>query len=180
MVKYKYEKYSVLTTYEETEVVPSTAENSSYTNFQGYQDYTVNQNTGLYSAIGTVSFLSTTGQVSRFGDDVNSTTLNSGTFRRTTRKQASSNFVIYTIHQIIMVPVKQNFIEIVVAEDGTYPDNGALGEYWYVKGEKAAPEIAFNINGAIKEMDSGWVNINGELREIDKMWTRIDDVLREV
>lgn len=42
------------------------------------------------------------------------------------------------------------------------------------------PDLAFNINGQLKEYENGWVKIDGQLRQIDKLWTKVNGILREV
>ncbi len=76
---------------------------------------------------------------------------------------------------------KGSYIETVTAEDGTYPDNGISGSYWYVKTTLAfTPKIWVNINGSMKAMDIGSsINIGGSMKEIDSVWVNINGVMRK-
>lgn len=69
--------------------------------------------------------------------------------------------------------------ETFTAEEGTYPVNGRSGNYWYVRGEKAFPDMSVNINGSWKTAQDGWVNIDGVWRSISGIWTNIDGTWRQ-
>ena len=77
---------------------------------------------------------------------------------------------------------KGDFIEEVIAEYGTYPNDGEQGGYWYVAVGPAwiAPNLKMNINGALKSYKDGWVKVDGALKRINKMWAKINGVLREI
>lgn len=72
-----------------------------------------------------------------------------------------------------------SFIETVTAEEGTYPDNGVQGEYWYVKKDKVGLNLYPRIDGQIKQVTEAKVRMNGELKDILGIWTRIDGKLKE-
>jgi hypothetical protein len=74
---------------------------------------------------------------------------------------------------------KGSYLSTIIAEDGSYPDNGISGSYWYIKTTKVFPEMQINVNGGWKEVDSGWVHINGTWREITSIWTNVLGTWRE-
>jgi hypothetical protein len=77
---------------------------------------------------------------------------------------------------------KGDYIGEVIAEDGTYPNDGAHTDaYWYVKDRLAwiPPDIKFRIDSDLKTYEDGHVRINGALRQIDKIWVRIGGQLKE-
>lgn len=67
---------------------------------------------------------------------------------------------------IVTKKVKGSLIKTITAEEGTYPDNGISGDYWYVKIKKAIPTIKIGERtvGAIKYKDS-----TGKIREISSI-----------
>lgn len=75
---------------------------------------------------------------------------------------------------------KNNLLETFVAEDGEYPDDGQMGDYWYVKKKIVFPELKVKVDGEIKTGEMGWVKIDGQLKEIDKIWIKVDGVLKEI
>ena len=79
----------------------------------------------------------------------------------------------------IIKKVKGNFINSVIAKDGTYPNNGVKGDYWYVKREKA-PDIKANVNGEARDISKVYVNINGQRREVTSMYANINGQAKEV
>lgn len=58
-----------------------------------------------------------------------------------------------------------SFIDTLIAEDGTYPNNGRAGSYWYVKGAKAT-NMSVNIGGVWKDADP-YVLVNGIWKTVD-------------
>ena len=74
--------------------------------------------------------------------------------------------VDYQKVNVVTKKVKGSLVKTIIAEEGTYPDNGIKGEYWYVKLKKAIPTI--RIGGrtvaAIKYKDS-----TGNIREISSV-----------
>ncbi|MBG9773577.1 hypothetical protein [Brevibacillus laterosporus] len=74
---------------------------------------------------------------------------------------------------------KGSYIGDVVAEDGTYPENGAQGNYWYVKIGPAFPNIKVNIGGSWKECTEGWVNVNGAWKSIERILIKENGVWKE-
>lgn len=74
------------------------------------------------------------------------------------------------------------FIERITAEEGTYPDDGRYGDYWYVAVGPVwtPPDLRLRVGGVLKQYSAGWVKVGGQLKEIDKMWVKVNGVLREV
>ncbi|WP_055078782.1 hypothetical protein [Lagierella massiliensis] len=74
--------------------------------------------------------------------------------------------VDYQKVNVVTKKVKGSLIKTEVAEEGTYPDNGVKGDYWYVKLKKAIPTIRIGGRtvGAIKYKDSA-----GNIREISSV-----------
>lgn len=74
------------------------------------------------------------------------------------------------------------FMGRITAEEGTYPDDGRSGDYWYVAIGPAwtPPDLRLRVGGALKTYSNGWVKVGGQLREINKMWTKVNGVLKEV
>lgn len=64
---------------------------------------------------------------------------------------------------VVTKKVKGTLVKTEIAEEGTYPDNGVKGDYWYIKIKKAIPTI--KIDGrtvsAVKYKDK-----NGNIRNI--------------
>jgi len=75
---------------------------------------------------------------------------------------------------------KGAFIETVVAEDGTYPDNGVSGSYWYVKVGLAFPSFNIKIDGTLRETIGGGVKINGVIRNIDTISLKVNGVIKQI
>jgi len=72
------------------------------------------------------------------------------------------------------------YVNTIIAEDGTYPDNGRVGTtYWYVKKGRAFPELAAKVDGQVKQGIDGWVKVGGELKRIVQMWTKVGGQLKE-
>lgn len=68
----------------------------------------------------------------------------------------------------------------IMAEDGTYPDDGVHTDgYWYVK-VSSAINLSPRVNGSLKTYSNGWVRVNGQLRQIDSMWARVNGVLKKL
>lgn len=76
--------------------------------------------------------------------------------------------------------VRYRLLETIEAEEGTYPDNGIQGNYWYVKKGLTFPELKMKVDGQLKTSENGWVKVDEQLKTIDKMWTKVDGQLKEV
>ena len=85
-------------------------------------------------------------------------------------------YSVFTISQYLG---KGDYVKTIIAEDGAYPDDGIQGDYWYVKGERAFPEMYAKIDGIQKVAEDGWVKIDGVLRPIQGIWTKIDGQLKQ-
>jgi hypothetical protein len=69
------------------------------------------------------------------------------------------------------------YIGEVIAEDGTYPDDGWHTDgYYYKKDRLALPDINLFIDNAVKEMAGGWGKIGTSWREMDEVFTKISGV----
>lgn len=79
----------------------------------------------------------------------------------------------------ITVYSKGAYIDTIVAEDGTYPEDGPVGNYWYVKGARAFPQLAVKTGGQVKQGIDGWVKVGGQLKRIVQMWTKVGGQLKE-
>ena len=76
---------------------------------------------------------------------------------------------------------KGSLISTIIAEDGTYPNDGIYSDgYWYVKGALAFPIFKIKIDGGLKTSSDGWVKIDGVLRHIEGMWAKADGVLKKI
>lgn len=73
-----------------------------------------------------------------------------------------------------------SYIGEVVAEDGTYPNNGLHSDgYYYIKDRQAFPEMWVNINGTNRKAEAGWVNVNGTWRSIEEIYVKVNGVWRK-
>lgn len=79
-------------------------------------------------------------------------------------------------------PIKGAYIDTIQAEDGTYPNNGISGNYWYVKDTAVftPPDLKIRVNGQLETYSDGWVRVNGQLRKIDLIWIRVNGVLKKI
>ena len=79
------------------------------------------------------------------------------------------------------VPARRNqLLDTIIAEDGTYPTNGIQGDYWYVRGARVFPDFKLKVDGQLKASDNGWVKVNGQLKAIDRIWVKANGQLKEV
>lgn len=77
--------------------------------------------------------------------------------------------------------IKGDVIGTVVAEEGTYPDDGIGPDgYWYVKVKKAFPELKVNVDGALRTVTSAQVVVDGVLRNVTDIYTVVDGQLKKV
>ena len=74
--------------------------------------------------------------------------------------------ISYANVKIVTKKVKGSLVKTIIAEEGTYPDNGIKGDYWYIKVKKAIPTIKIGGGtvGAIKYKDS-----TGRIRNISSV-----------
>lgn len=74
--------------------------------------------------------------------------------------------ITYANVEVVTKKVKGSLVKTITAEEGTYPDNGISGDYWYIKVKKAIPTIKIGGRtvGAIKYKDK-----NGNIRNISSI-----------
>ena len=75
---------------------------------------------------------------------------------------------------------KGTYVDTIKAEQSTFPANGKSGNYWYVKGKRAFPELKIRQAGQLKSSADGWVRVNGQLKQIQQIWVRVNGQLKEV
>ncbi|CAK7080768.1 hypothetical protein [Tissierella sp.] len=144
MAKYKYNKYSIAPIYgttptEQTKVLLNY---DSYRkplvyNAVYYPSYTITSSAGIqgYGAYKQCY----PGDIPQVGMYVVATTT-AYKVRSETIETNDLNGKLATFHYVDILSInmvgerKGSFIEEIVAEDGTYPNDGKLGSYWYVKG----------------------------------------------
>lgn len=73
-----------------------------------------------------------------------------------------------------------SYIDTIIAEDDTYPDNGRSGSYWYIKRQRAFPEFDVREGGALYKSQDGWVRVEGVQKTIQQIWVRDDGTLKEI
>ena len=74
---------------------------------------------------------------------------------------------------------KGSFIEEVIAEEGTYPDDGVYGSYWYVKVGVGFPGIKMEVNNAIVTAIDGWTKIDNTLHKLTDFWGKIGESVKK-
>lgn len=75
---------------------------------------------------------------------------------------------------------KGSYIETIVAEDGTYPDDGLHSDgYWYVKKGLAVPQLKINVDGVWKAISECLVNIDGVWRNVFSAQININGVWKD-
>lgn len=73
-----------------------------------------------------------------------------------------------------------SYIDTIVAEDGTYPADGRSGSYWYVRRDRAFPDLAVKVNSQLGTSIDGWVKVSGQLGQIVSITVKEGGQLREV
>lgn len=66
---------------------------------------------------------------------------------------------------------KGSYIETVTATDGTYPDDGVSGSYWYVKTIPMVMRV--KINGAWKDTATPKIKVGGAWKVIAAMKIKV-------
>ncbi|MHC8516768.1 fibronectin type III domain-containing protein [Sporosarcina sp. ITBMC105] len=104
---------------------PSTSYPAAGYQYIGYSSYSINSSTGVisYSGAGAI-------------DEHYTGTVYDGSSSSVTRWTSSGGRITRVTGDSTYMPAsyrKGSFIEHIVAEEGTYPDNGSSGGYWYVK-----------------------------------------------
>ena len=85
---------------------------------------------GLFTLQGDFEEYPTTGGVRRV---LHSNSTGGTILIQRTYDPANPGYVIRRDAKLTFTNAKGDFIETVTAEDGTYPDNGVSGSYWYIK-----------------------------------------------
>ena len=115
----------------------------------GYNNYSFNSSTGLYSVIGDSTW-------KPYGTVYVSN--GNGVYDAASLRKIST-YVDYKGYEYVTITTpnystnytKGTYIETIEAEDGTYPVNGTLDYvYWYVKTTVVFPELNFKIDGVFK------------------------------
>lgn len=75
--------------------------------------------------------------------------------------------------------IKGDYVGDVIAEDGTYSNDGEKDGYWYVKINQVFPTMKTNINGIWRECIDGWVNVNGVWKSIERILIKENGVWKE-
>lgn len=149
MVKYNYDRYSVVTIYADT-VIPVEKLylklNGVYVTdyFDVGSSYSFDNNTGRYSITSSDKMLNSAEQL-----DANVTggyvsgkyafhPGNGKLYKLSTSTNYSDSYTMYantteTRQSTISSYQKGTYIDTISAENGAYPDNGKSGSYWYVK-----------------------------------------------
>lgn len=169
MAKYYYEKYNL-------KYIAGDSEYSGDTYDMGlivYPSYSFSESSG-YSVVGVGETLYS------YDIDTVSYRVSGNTLLMYVRKKEGTQGYASRFTATATI-AKGSFIEIVIAEDGTYPNNGAYTDgYWYIKKGLAFPELKMKIDGQLKASENGWVKVDNQLKTIDKMWTKVDGQLKEV
>lgn len=74
---------------------------------------------------------------------------------------------------------KTQLIDEIIAEEGTYPDNGIDGDYWYIKTRKVFPDLHIKVNGELRSVQSAWVKVGGVLKEVKDIYVKKDGQLKK-
>lgn len=84
----------------------------------------------------------------------------------------TKNDIISTLHPTVL-------IEEIIAEEGTYPDNGIDGDYWYIKTRKVFPDLHIKVNGELRKVQSAWVKVGVVLKEVKDIYVKKDGQLKK-
>ncbi len=72
-----------------------------------------------------------------------------------------------------------SYIDSIIAEAGAYPTNGRSGNYWYVRGARAFPQLAVKAGDQVKQGVDGWVKKDGQLKPIQGIWVKKDGQIKQ-
>jgi hypothetical protein len=173
-MRYIWRKYSINTSYYYT-LNPWTFRSSGTSTsppIAGYTSYSLNSSTGQITLTG--SYVTrNTGQSGYVYLLQGSVLFRDGWINSTTWEQHST-----TSYQTSSRS-RGSFIENVIAEQGTYPNNGIQGGYWYVLVGPAFSDIRVKIDDVWKEGDNGWVKVDGVWKNIEGIWGKVDGVWKE-
>lgn len=189
MAKYKYGKYIVT----QIDVVDYYVENTDYyeknigefDSVNGHYGYSFNRTTGRY----TYSYADGSGFI-RVPDEGRIYIIEDGSMAIKCRRLDARRDPEYGDYGVVYesrdysIPVYKKadaqgtYVTTIIAENGTYPDNGKHTDgYWYVKLGLA---LMFNpmINNEVHSCEGGMCMIDGVLRTVDHTLTMINDSLR--
>lgn len=153
-MKYYYEKYEIVPVYKyipiETYVARTTAQRK-----QGYLEYTINQNNGKLILIGSSKMHEVMAErltvyaLYDFAAGAAGVEFDS-LFRFSPGYSGAVQYKITTSHQLSHND-KGRLLETLIAEEGTYPDNGIQNGFWYVKTKKAISS-QIKIDGVVRDI----------------------------
>lgn len=135
-MKYFYDRYNYVSYWSFQS--GSMMDGGTHDSISGYPSYSFNTTNGEFSLTGsyTIGFISGI-LYSMSGNQLVETSINPST------RQVYYATTSTTIHRY-----KSTYIDTIMAEDGTYPNDGISGSYWYIKGTLAAnPSIPGAITG---------------------------------
>lgn len=129
MAKYKYDKYSLKDSY----YLGSSYGSGTVVNaiMSGYTSFKLNQTTGLVEMGSTWMDMQTNQSAGR--SLYNFTTGGKTLITRYFNPNNPGQFLKSSRDVLTGSKVKNAYIETVTAEDGTYPNDGISGSYWYIK-----------------------------------------------
>lgn len=184
MAKFYYEKWSIskLWTGTKFSLISSTPIAKGIT-ITGYSKYYLDRRTGIFFADEKDLIDITVGDESASENRVFSiisggkTVVRSEIFKKPDDEYTELKYNSYITFDKYE---KDNYLETIISEEGIFPDDGILGNYWYIKGARMGINIFPKIDGKVKHIEHGKVNIGGELKDILGVWTKIDGQLKEV
>ena len=161
MSKYVYEVYGIgydygykdsISEYERLEFVSG-----------NFVEYGFNRSRGYFSKASYISKTGSRGAMVLFEDGQDTATQVYLITEPPRSGGAGQQYVKYKIRSITKSTKKGSLVKTIIAEEGTYPDDGISGENWYVKIKKAIPTIKIGGRtvGAIKYKDS-----TGKIRNV--------------
>ncbi len=74
---------------------------------------------------------------------------------------------------------KGTYVGEVTAEEGFYPDNGATGDYWYIKDRLAFPQLGIRVDNVWLTSELGWCKIDSVWREIDEIHINVNGIWKK-
>ncbi|MTD30145.1 hypothetical protein [Planomicrobium sp. YIM 101495] len=169
MAKYVYQRYLARTNYSE-EFVKDAGILGSMLSTRGYESYTLNPLTGMFTVSGNHTSVPTTGEDRyRAGSNEDEVInppggISSGQTLLKLRRSGTS--AVGEIYEVQTNYSRGTYVDEVIADEGAYPIDGRQGSYWYVRGERYAPFPQIKVDGAWKEPVEGFVMIDGEPRPI--------------
>lgn len=139
----------------------------------------------LFNKNGEVSEIRTTIRNMRVGETCifsnHASAWNQGSDRNINKKIDTDLYEVYRIYKSSFIASVRPtvLIEETIAEEGTYPDNGIQGDYWYIKTRKAFPDLHIKVNGELRKVQSAWVKVGGVLKEVKDIYVKKDGQLKK-